>query len=132
MRISDWSSDVCSSDLASRITTITFDCHDPLALAEFWKAALGLTDDPDNPNSPDDPEALIIDPKGHHPALLFLPVPEGKTVKNRVHLDLMPDQPRDAEVERVLALGATLIADQRKPEAEEHTSELQSLMRNSY
>src|SRR3546814_20034582 len=33
---------------------ISFDCHDPLALAEFWKAALGFTDDPDNPNSPGD------------------------------------------------------------------------------
>src|SRR3546814_11216562 len=104
--------------MASRITTITFDCHDPLALAEFWKAALGFTDDPDNPNSPDDPEALIIDTKGHHPALLFLPVPEGKTVKKRVHLDLMPDQPRDAEVEPVLALSANQLDDQRQPDGD--------------
>jgi hypothetical protein len=43
-------------------------------------------------------------------------VPEEKSVKNRVHLDLEPDQPRDREVERVAALGATVVDDQRTPE----------------
>jgi hypothetical protein len=44
-------------------------------------------------------------------------VPEPKTVKNRVHLDLVPtDRTRDQEVARVLELGATLVADHRRPD----------------
>jgi predicted enzyme related to lactoylglutathione lyase len=44
-------------------------------------------------------------------------VPEPKTVKNRVHLDLMPDdRTRDEEVERLLGIGATLVADHRRPD----------------
>jgi hypothetical protein len=47
-------------------------------------------------------------------------VPEAKQVKNRVHLDLTPDNPapqaRDAEVERIIALGATLVDDHRRPD----------------
>jgi hypothetical protein len=46
----------------------------------------------------------------------FLPfAAERKTLKNRVHLDLEPDQPRDQEVERIAALGATIVDDRRKP-----------------
>jgi hypothetical protein len=44
-------------------------------------------------------------------------LPEDKTVKNRIHLDLRPqDRRRDAEVERVLGLGATLVNDLRRPD----------------
>ena len=39
------------------------------------------------------------------PGLVFAPVPEAKTIKNRLHFDLVPDD-RDAEVDRLLALGA--------------------------
>jgi hypothetical protein len=49
--------------------------------------------------------------------MLFQRVPEGKTVKNRVHLDLQPtDRTRDEEVERLLGLGASLVADHRRPD----------------
>ncbi|HKQ01164.1 MAG TPA: VOC family protein, partial [Actinomycetes bacterium] len=49
------------------------------------------------------------------PGLLFIKVPEPKTVKNRVHLDLVPtDRTRDEEVERLLGIGATLVADHRR------------------
>ena len=102
--------------MTSRIRHITVDCRDPYELARFWSAALGFVDDPDDPNAPGDPEALIVDPRGLHPGLLFLPVPEPKSAKNRVHLDLVPDGPRDAEVERLLALGATLVDDHRRPD----------------
>jgi len=98
--------------VTSRVRNITFDCRDPHLLARFWADALGYVDDPENPNDPGDPEALVVDPAG----LLFLPVPEEKVVKNRVHLDLRPDQRRDAEVDRLLGLGATLVADQRRPD----------------
>ena len=102
--------------MTSTIGAISFDCRDPYAQARFWAEVLGFTDDPDNPNAPDDPEALLIDPRGLHPAIAFLPVPEPKDRKNRVHLDLVPEVRRDVEVERVLALGATLVGDFRKPD----------------
>lgn len=54
---------------------------------------------------------------GHGISLLFVPVPEGKAVKNRVHLDLAPTtRTRDEEVARLLDLGAVLVDDQRRPE----------------
>ena len=49
--------------------------------------------------------------------MLFIAVPEGKGAKNRLHLDLQPsDCTRDAEVDRLLALGATLVNDLRNPD----------------
>ncbi|CAN5736119.1 hypothetical protein BH10ACT1_BH10ACT1_00820 [soil metagenome] len=102
--------------MTSSIRHLTFDCRDPYLLAQFWSAALGFTDDPSDPNHPDDPEALIVDPRGLHPGLLFVPVPEEKVLKNRLHLDLQPGQRRDDEVDRLLGLGATLVDDHRKPD----------------
>ncbi|NED80980.1 VOC family protein [Streptomyces sp. SID11233] len=52
-------------------------------------------------------------------ALLFVRVDEPKTTKNRWHVDLQPqDRTRDEEVERLLALGATLHEDHRRPDGE--------------
>ncbi|MBO0869191.1 MAG: VOC family protein, partial [Micromonosporaceae bacterium] len=74
----------------------------------------GYGEDPANPNSPGDPEALLV-PRDGGPGLLFVPVPEAKTVKNRVHLDVVPtDRTRDEQVTRLLALGASLVADHRR------------------
>ena len=100
----------------ARIRHITIDCQKPYALAQFWADVLGFTDEPDNPNEPDDPEALIVDPAGHHPGLLFIPVPEGKSGKNRIHLDLQPLQGRDATVERLVAAGGSIVDDRRNPD----------------
>jgi predicted enzyme related to lactoylglutathione lyase len=59
---------------------------------------------------------MIFSPDGRG-RLLFIDVPEGKTVKNRLHLDLAPtDRTRDEEVERLLARGATMHQDLRKPD----------------
>jgi hypothetical protein len=100
-----------------RIRLITFDCHDPYLLAGFWSQVTGYREDPENRNFPDDPEAALLAPDGSA-TLLFIKVPESKQGKNRVHLDLAPPEPtpdaRDAEVERVLALGATIVADRRR------------------
>jgi hypothetical protein len=100
-----------------RIRSITFDCADPYLLAGFWAQVTGYREDPENTNHPDDPEGLLVAPNGSA-NLLFIRVPEGKRVKNRVHLDLTPPDSspaaRDAEVERVLALGATVFADHRR------------------
>jgi catechol 2,3-dioxygenase-like lactoylglutathione lyase family enzyme len=103
--------------MTARIRHITVDCSDPYRLAQFWSAVTGWGEDPENGNAPDDPEALLVSPDPGAPGLLFIKVPEAKAVKNRVHLDVVPeDRTRDEEVERLLASGATLIADQRKPD----------------
>ena len=102
-----------------RIRTITFDCADPYLLAGFWAQVTGYREDPENSNHPDDPEGLLLSPDGSA-NLLFVKVPEAKQVKNRVHLDLAAPSPepasRDAEVERIVGLGATVIGDQRRPD----------------
>jgi len=102
--------------MTAHIHSITFDCADPYALAVFWSKVTGYQEDPADPNAPGDPAGLLVAPDGGT-RLLFLPVPESKTVKNRVHLDLAPaDLTRDEEVARVLALGATLVEDHRRPD----------------
>lgn len=91
--------------MSLRLEAIAFDCRDPEALATFWRQALGWERGEADPGEaclvppPDDPAA------GTGIELLFLPVPEGKQVKNRLHLDLRPDD-RDAEVARLEGLGA--------------------------
>lgn len=97
--------------MSSLVHHITVDCGDAYALAAFWSQVTGrpMSDE----DKPGDPEVLIELAEG--PGLLFIEVPEGKTVKNRVHLDLQADTTRDAEVERLLGIGATLVDDQRRP-----------------
>lgn len=86
------------------IDWLGIDCADPSTLAQFWAAALDYriedTADPD--------EIPIVPKDGPGTHILFLRVPEEKTIKNRFHLDLRPDD-QHAEVERLLALGARKI-----------------------
>ncbi|WP_380284412.1 VOC family protein [Kitasatospora purpeofusca] len=98
--------------MASLVRHVTIDCADPYALARFWAQVLdGTLGEDDNPG---DPEAVV---ESAGASLLFIRVPEGKTAKNRVHLDVQPqDRTRDEEVERLLALGATLSGDHRTPD----------------
>ncbi|TDC43288.1 VOC family protein [Micromonospora sp. KC213] len=96
------------------IRHVTVDCADPYELARFWSEVTGwpMSDD----DEPGDPEASVK-PPSPVPGILFIRVPEGKTVKNRLHLDWMPTQrTRDEEVARVIALGAKLHQDQRTPD----------------
>ncbi|MFG2866373.1 VOC family protein [Streptomyces sp. NPDC048338] len=96
--------------MASLVRHVTVDCSDAYTLATFWAAVLDskIGDD----DEPGDPEALV---ETAGTALLFVTVPERKSVKNRVHLDLQPqDRTRDQEVERLLELGATLVGDHRR------------------
>jgi predicted enzyme related to lactoylglutathione lyase len=90
--------------MSSRFTELCIDCSDPRAQAEFWAAVLEWRITPD-----DDDEALeLTDPEGGPTTLLFISVPESKTVKNRLHIDVNPrDREQAEEVERLLALGAT-------------------------
>ncbi|OCC12178.1 VOC family protein [Streptomyces sp. PTY087I2] len=97
--------------MTSHVRHITIDCADAYALGTFWAQVLGapLSDE----DLPGDPEALVETPGA---AILFVQVDDPKQTKNRVHLDIQPDdRSRDEEVERLLALGATLVADHRKP-----------------
>ena len=95
--------------MSSAVRHVTIDCHDPYRLAGFWADVLGGKIHEDD--QPGDAEVLIIGPE---PPLLFIQVPEGKTIKNRVHLDIQPqDRTRDAEVERLVKRGATMVGDHR-------------------
>ncbi|MEH0930735.1 VOC family protein [Micromonospora sp. CPCC 205558] len=99
--------------MSSTIHNISIDCSDTYALAGFWAQVFDCPRQPDD--FPGDPEAMLLPPGG--PEVLFLAVPEGKTVKNRLHLDLQPaDRTRAEEVERLLGIGAMLVDDQTRPD----------------
>lgn len=102
----------------SREVQVTFDCADPAALADFWAQVLGyrLQDPPPGfdsweaalealgvpPENRNDASALV-DPDGRGPRVFFQRVPEGKSAKNRVHLDVRA-APGLAGDERMAAL----------------------------
>ena len=114
---------------------VVIDCADPARLAEFWAAALGYVVQeppagfatwPDFLRAQGIPESdwnranAVVDPEGRGPRIYFQRVPEPKTVKNRVHLDLnvsgglsTPVEARrervDAEADRLRGLGATRV-----------------------
>ncbi len=95
------------------VSHTTIDCRNAYELSEWWKAVLGYVDVEGDPNLPGHEECMIRDPETGH-RLLFIEVPEDKSGKNRIHLDLRPrTASRDEEVETVLAHGATLVADLR-------------------
>jgi hypothetical protein len=112
-----------------RQVQVTFDCAKPRALSEFWNEALGYQLPPPPPGfdswdgfseslPPEqrDSASASVDPEGVGPRLFFQRVPEGKSAKNRVHLDVRaaPGLEGDArmsaleaEADRLVALGAT-------------------------
>ena len=99
--------------MTSFISHTTIDCANAYELSEWWKQLLGYVDLPDDPNEPGHEECLIQRPDGGH-QLLFIEVPDSKTVKNRLHFDLRPsERTRDEEVEWALSIGATEVDDQR-------------------
>ena len=94
--------------------TLTYDAADPQRLARFWALALGYVDEP-RYDSVD--ATSLTDPEGVLPAISFLPVPEGKTAKNRLHIDVrvtagqadrtVREQRIRAKVGELVAAGAT-------------------------
>jgi catechol 2,3-dioxygenase-like lactoylglutathione lyase family enzyme len=113
---------------------VTFDCADPAALSRFWNEVLGYRLDSPPPPYESWDEALeafgvpeenrndasaCVDPDGQGPRLFFQKVPEGKSAKNRVHVDVraapgLRGEDRMAALEErceaLLALGATRVA----------------------
>lgn len=99
--------------------TVVVDCRDPQAQARWWAQAL------DWEVVDDTPEETVVIPRGissepvtdldawlsRGQGLVFVPVPEGKAVKNRLHIDLAPhtSQDREAEIARLERLGATRV-----------------------
>lgn len=70
-----------------RQVQVTFDCASPRAVAGFWATALGYDEVP-VPDEDGDTWAACVDPAGVGPRLYFQRVPESKTTKNRLHLDV--------------------------------------------
>ncbi|MBV2154122.1 VOC family protein [Kitasatospora sp. SUK 42] len=98
--------------MVSVLQNVAIDCADAYELARFWS---GVTGRPLGPgDKPGDPEVQVMLAEG--PVLYFSQVPEPKTIKNRIHLCLRPETSREQEVERLLDLGATLVADRRNPD----------------
>ncbi|CAL9325256.1 MULTISPECIES: VOC family protein [Streptomyces] len=98
--------------MVSVVQNVAIDCADAYELARFWSRVTGRPLDPDA--EPGDRETQVLLTEG--PVLHFNQVPEPKTVKNRIHLCLRPETSRDQEVERLLGIGATFVADHRNPD----------------
>jgi predicted enzyme related to lactoylglutathione lyase len=93
---------------------VTIDAANPYELGQFWSRVTGWP--VSDQDEPEDDEVLVEAP-APAPGLLFIRVPEGKSVKNRVHLDWGPtERTRDEEVERILSLGGTVYEDHRVPD----------------
>ncbi|MEY9838030.1 VOC family protein [Streptacidiphilus sp. EB103A] len=97
--------------MASRFTELVVDCHDPERLAAFWCEVLDFKVIDRSKGMVEIgswvPTAEEVRARQMPPTLLFIPVPEGKAVKNRLHLDVSPiDGSTEDEVTRLLDLGA--------------------------
>jgi predicted enzyme related to lactoylglutathione lyase len=82
---------------------VVLDCVDADALADFWAAALGFRRGSFHP-----PYVRLVDPQDRWPNVLLQQVPEPKSGKNRMHLDIQVTDV-DVEVERLVALGARVV-----------------------
>jgi predicted enzyme related to lactoylglutathione lyase len=90
---------------------LSIDCADPAAVAGFWSEVLGR---PVNPGADEENAAIDATDPASGPRLSFHKVPEAKTVKNRLHLDLRTED-FEAESKRLTGLGATPLWSFEKP-----------------
>ena len=104
--------------MTSKFTELSIDCADPSGLARFWCSVLDyeVQDEDDgviaigSPLVPEGKNRLGPVP----PTLTFAHVPEGKRIKNRLHIDVNPaDRSQDEEIARLTGLGATVLSDNR-------------------
>ncbi|MFJ8884585.1 VOC family protein [Streptomyces sp. NPDC102402] len=98
--------------MVSVLQNVSIDCTDAYELARFWSEVTGCPLHPED--GPGTEETQVMLPEG--PMLYFSQVPEPKIAKNRLHLCLRPETSREEEVERLLGLGATWVADRRDPD----------------
>ncbi|MDX2644081.1 VOC family protein [Streptomyces sp. PA03-1a] len=98
--------------MVSVLQNVAIDCADAYELARFWSGVTGRPLHPED--KPGDRETQVMLAEG--PVLYFNQVPEPKKVKNRIHLCLRPETSREQEVERLLGLGANMVADLRNPD----------------
>ena len=102
--------------MASQTSNFCIDAKDPWAQVRWWSEVLvdfrlGDTDE----MGPDEEECWLVGPGDRE--IIFIRVPEPKTVKNRMHMCLRPtDRTRDEEIERIIGLGATVVSDLREGE----------------
>jgi predicted enzyme related to lactoylglutathione lyase len=103
---------MCPQKGACSILNVTFDCADGERLARFWSDVTGWAWS--KQEMPGNPFWVVGDPDSTATRLVFVEVAEPKSVKNRVHVDLLPseDSPVD-ELDRIVALGATIVDDRR-------------------
>ncbi|MBF9066815.1 VOC family protein [Streptacidiphilus fuscans] len=142
---------------------LTIDCADPQRLVAFWSEALGYVPEPppgdhatwraywtaigvpdeELPDGAGDTPESIVDPAGQGPRVWFQQVPESKTTKNRIHLDLKVGGGRgvpiavrrervDATVERVVASGARVVRVADSPDADHYGVVLQDPEGNEF
>jgi hypothetical protein len=103
--------------MALRLTEIVVDCRDPQVQADFWAQVLGYhrtwEDEGQVEIGPWDREPDDLADQVRRaptaPTIIFVPVPEGKVVKNRLHLDVRPTGAQDEEVQRLMGLGAQAV-----------------------
>jgi hypothetical protein len=88
--------------MTSRIAVLAIDAQQPPVIADFWCAVLGW-----QVAEVDEDVISIAPPDGSWPTVDVVAVPEGKTVKNRLHMDLRADgMSTSEELQRLLDLGA--------------------------
>ncbi|MEU0956531.1 VOC family protein [Streptomyces niveus] len=98
--------------MVSVLQNVAIDCADAYELARFWSGVTGRPLHPEDGPGAQETQVLLAE----GPVLHFNQVPESKTIKNRIHLCLRPETSRDEEVERLLGLGASFVADHRNPD----------------
>ncbi len=98
--------------MTSRLDAINITCQNHEQLGAFWQRVLGLVEDPDNPNEPGDPETILV---ARQVDVTFLFQPASSSSDHpRIHFDIdAVDRTRDAEVDRLVALGAEVVPDCR-------------------
>lgn len=107
VKCGDWS----GGPVATSLLAVIVDCRDCLSQANWWASVLDHQVSERNPN-----EYEVSDPSGASTPLYFMNVPEAKTVKNRMHVDIATDEPLEDEVARLVAAGGTLVEMRQDPD----------------
>ena len=135
---------------------VTFDAHDAARLGKFWAEVLGYIEQPPPegfdsfdaflesigvPAEDRDKAYAIVDPDGKRPRIYLQKVPEGKTAKNRVHLDVNVGAGKRGEEQRavvrkradeLIALGATELREMAADEFDEYCIVMQDIEGNEF